>query len=236
MFTILYARYASSRPGWEIFDVEQSTVVAFIEHEEGDFTDYPIGLRSKISFLQNPISTGTNLWTFVNNSCPKSSSNMNLNSCGDDEFPCRNGECIPLASRCNILNDCSDQSDERNCNLVTMAQGYNRKIPPVTRGTEYGRDNFEMSQRSVEVVVEIQVFEISRLNEKTGTLNLGLIIDTYWYDNRLMYNFLKHDKNMNHIPTLQTTSEFIVWTPTLLFGNTNGALATSRHRVGIYMG
>ena len=158
---------------------------------------------------------------------------MNLNSCDDEEFPCKNGECISLASRCNILNDCSDQSDEQNCNLVTKARGYNRKIPPVTRATERGRDSFEMAQRSVEVVVGIRVFEISRLNEKTGTLNLGLIIDTYWYDNRLMYNFLKDDKNMNHIPTLQTTSEFIVWTPTLLFGNTNGALATSRHRVGI---
>ena len=138
-----------------------------------------------------------------------------------------------MASRCNILNDCSDQSDEQNCNLVTKAQGYNRKIPPVTRATERGRESFEMAQRSVEVVVGIHVFEISRLNEKTGTLNLGLIIDTYWYDNRLIYNFLKDDKYMNHIPSLQATSEFIVWTPTLVFANTNGALATSRHRVGI---
>ena len=58
MFTILYVRYASSRPGWEIFDVEQGAVVAFIEHEEGDFTDYPIGLRSKVSFYRTPSPQG----------------------------------------------------------------------------------------------------------------------------------------------------------------------------------
>ena len=58
MFTILYARYSSSRPGWEIFDVEQGTVVAFIEHEEGDFTDYPIGLRSEVSFYRTSSPQG----------------------------------------------------------------------------------------------------------------------------------------------------------------------------------
>ena len=153
---------------------------------------------------------------------------MNLNSCSEDEFLCNNGECIPMARRCNIEKDCSDQSDEQNCNIVTLAEGYNRKIPPATRS---GGGNYSgMTKPSVEVVVQATVFQISRLNEKTGTMNLGITLDTFWYDNRLKYNFLKNDPIMNNIPTLPSSTEFEVWTPTLVFINTNGALATTRNR------
>ena len=61
---------------------------------------------------------------------------MNLNSCSKDEFLCSNALLIPVARRCNIEKDCSDQSDEQNCNIVTLAEGCNRKIPLVTRGEE----------------------------------------------------------------------------------------------------
>ena len=177
---------------------------------------------------------GTKLWTFVNNSCHNSK--MNLHSCGDEMFPCTNGECVPLAGRCNTEKDCNDESDEQNCNLVTMAQGYNRKIPALTRREKTGGNSSKASKSTVEVSVEVYVFQISRLDEMTGTLNLGLTIDTFWYDSRLTFNFLKNDTNMNHIPTLPcwnpSSTEFIVWTPTLLFRNTDGALATTRNRGG----
>ena len=65
---------------------------------------------------------------------------------------------------------------------------------------------------------------------------MGLTIDTFWYDNRVVYNFLKYDTNMNHIQTSSTSlsnlKEFMVWTPTLVFLNTDGALATTRNRGG----
>ena len=149
-----------------------------------------------------------------------------------EEFLCSNGECIPMAGRCNMEKDCSDESDEQNCNIVTLAQGYNRKTPPATRSGQPGNHSGP-TKASVEVVVEATVFQISRLNEKTGTMNLGITLDTFWFDNRVRYNFLKDDPIMNNIPTLASSTEFVVWTPTLVFLNTDGALATTRNRAGI---
>ena len=50
-------RYSGSRPGWEIFDVEQAAVVAFVEHQPDDFTDYPIGLISLVFFAKASLHT-----------------------------------------------------------------------------------------------------------------------------------------------------------------------------------
>ena len=130
--------------------------------------------------------------------------------------------------------ECSDEADEKNCNIVSLAQGYNRKIPPATRSGHPGRGNHSGPTKAlVEVVVEATVFQISRLNEKTGTMNLGITLDTFWFDNRVRFNFLKADPRMNNIPTVSSSTEFVVWTPTLVFRNTNGALATSRSRADI---
>uniref|UniRef100_UPI00398E6337 very low-density lipoprotein receptor-like isoform X2 n=1 Tax=Pristiophorus japonicus TaxID=55135 RepID=UPI00398E6337 len=37
--------------------------------------------------------------------------------CNDDEFLCLNGRCVSAAMVCNRRDDCSDQSDERNCSV-----------------------------------------------------------------------------------------------------------------------
>ena len=84
---------------------------------------------------------------------------MNLNSCNTEEFLCNNGECIPMSMRCNIEKDCIDESDEQNCNIVTLARGYNRKIPPATR--RGGGNNSGLGEASVEVVVQAFVYQIS---------------------------------------------------------------------------
>ena len=33
----------------------------------------------------------------------------------DNEFSCRNGECIDIAYECDMESDCSDGSDEAHC-------------------------------------------------------------------------------------------------------------------------
>ncbi|XP_053305638.1 low-density lipoprotein receptor-related protein 3 [Spea bombifrons] len=40
---------------------------------------------------------------------------MGQTSCPADEFLCRNGKCIPGNWKCNYLDECGDNSDERNC-------------------------------------------------------------------------------------------------------------------------
>ena len=36
-------------------------------------------------------------------------------TCDDDQFRCTNGRCIDLSWHCDQDDDCSDQSDEKDC-------------------------------------------------------------------------------------------------------------------------
>ena len=57
---------------------------------------------------------------------------------------------------------------------------------------------------------------------------MGIFLDSFWYDNRL-----KNDPIMDNLPTLPSSTEFVLWTPALVFLNTNLALATTRNTAGI---
>lgn len=39
----------------------------------------------------------------------------NVNICGDGKFKCNNGRCISSSLKCNGINDCGDETDERHC-------------------------------------------------------------------------------------------------------------------------
>ncbi|XP_043487916.1 vitellogenin receptor isoform X1 [Polistes fuscatus] len=44
---------------------------------------------------------------------------FSTNLCNNNQFVCRNGECVSHTSRCNSRYDCKDRSDEENCTLIT---------------------------------------------------------------------------------------------------------------------
>jgi len=43
--------------------------------------------------------------------------------CLDNEFKCKNGQCIKSTDRCNRRFDCGDQSDEENCEIKNCKSG-----------------------------------------------------------------------------------------------------------------
>ncbi|KAM9302216.1 low-density lipoprotein receptor-related protein 3 [Gastrophryne carolinensis] len=45
---------------------------------------------------------------------------MGLSSCPSDEFLCGNGKCIPNSWKCNSMDECGDNSDERNCSAPSL--------------------------------------------------------------------------------------------------------------------
>ena len=38
--------------------------------------------------------------------------------CTSDQFTCANGQCVPMAARCDGNIDCTDGSDESNCGTL----------------------------------------------------------------------------------------------------------------------
>ena len=55
---------------------------------------------------------------------------MKLSGCADDEFTCDDGQCIQMRDRCDQILDCRDKSDEQNCKIIIIKDGYNNAIPP----------------------------------------------------------------------------------------------------------
>lgn len=43
--------------------------------------------------------------------------------CKEDQFMCKNGECISSKDRCNSHYDCTDQSDEEDCKKPKCKSG-----------------------------------------------------------------------------------------------------------------
>ena len=48
--------------------------------------------------------------------------------CSTNQFTCANGQCVPVASRCNGVRECSDGSDEANCGNMNFQKVYRKKL------------------------------------------------------------------------------------------------------------
>ena len=55
---------------------------------------------------------------------------MKFSGCADDEFTCSNGQCININKRCDQIVDCRDKTDELDCRLLVLQDGYNQVISP----------------------------------------------------------------------------------------------------------
>ena len=97
--------------------------------------------------------------------------------------------------RCDQIADCSDKSDERDCQLVVLGPGYNMKIPPISFSS--------LDKRNVERVgvnVSLTLLRIVNIDEGGETIDFQFGIELGWFENRAKYQNLKDKKEMNIIP------------------------------------
>ena len=108
---------------------------------------------------------------------------------------------------CDSIGDCDDVSDEKNCNLVSLDERkYLKERPPTPKLTEKFAVNASIDIRSV-----------LNINEVGMVLKLLFFLELSWFDDRLQFYNLKLDDNMH---TLTSNDQQKVWTPTVLFENT----------------
>jgi hypothetical protein len=106
-----------------------------------------------------------------------------LHQCNADEYGCFDGECIPLEFRCNEIRECADESDEVNCNLLTIQDNlYRQEYPPIARG-----------KTITPVEANITVTYIDELNENDMRMSLKILVKLMWFDTRLKFYNLKGD-------------------------------------------
>ena len=94
---------------------------------------------SGISYApQNTFLLGRQRWTIYGDSDCKiegeanTTKHLKLTGCNSTgHFTCNDGQCVTMEQRCNQLPDCRDRSDEKNCKVLVLEEGYNPNVPPV---------------------------------------------------------------------------------------------------------
>ena len=90
------------------------------------------------------------------------------------------------------MPQCEDQSDEQNCKVVVLQQGYNKKVPPlVTKGKKTEEKGI------LPVRVDLTLQKVVAIEEDDYSISFKIMINLIWRENRVTYQNLKNDSANN---------------------------------------
>ena len=131
----------------------------------------------------------------------------------DGEFTCNDGQCVSMTKRCNQLPDCDDGSDEKDCKLFSLVEGYNKVVSPFKMVSFFNETLVPVS-----INVSLKLLKMVDIDERENTIDLQFEIILEWKDQRITYNNLKKDIFFNAL----TEDEIkMIWLPVLIYVNTD---------------
>ena len=137
---------------------------------------------------------------------------LKMSGCQDGEFTCNDGQCVSVDERCNQMPNCRDESDEKNCQILVLKQGYNKNVPPINS------DN-----PAVDVSVSIDLLALVDIGEPDYSIEIQFEIMLKWREMRASYNHLKEADVLNALTEEDMKK---LWLPEAIYENTDDKEST----------
>ena len=110
------------------------------------------------------------------------------------------------------MPDCRDESDENNCQLISMQANYNKNLPPIGQ-------NQDGSIIPVQVTVSLDLMRVVEIKEIFHSIRLQFRLTLKWRENnRVLYQNLKRETLLN---VLTENDKKRLWLPRIVYENTD---------------
>ena len=111
------------------------------------------------------------------------------------------------------MADCKDTSDEINCRILKLKEGYNKRVPPV------GATGREVKTlKPVPVNVSLTLFKVVAMEEEDHSIELQFQISLAWKETRATYHNLKPKSYLNALSLDEINT---LWLPLVIYLNTD---------------
>lgn len=164
--------------------------------------------------------TGRTTWLVNEGICKKkglvpyelSLTNCMANDGSSYDFTCTDGTCVGMEKRCNLMDDCPDGSDERNCDILHVPKDYRNELFPIT-----------ISGDPLRVSINVSILAFPDISTLDMSFLTDFVLLMRWVDPRLKFYNLVEAYELN---SLSESLQKQIWTPALSFPNARQAEGT----------
>ena len=111
------------------------------------------------------------------------------------------------------MPNCRDKSDEQECQILLLEDGYNKRIPPISSENITGN---EITKAKVDV--SINLLKVVSIEEERHSIELQFEITLKWKESRATYQNLKRKRSLN---ALNEEDVERLWLPLVVYTNTD---------------
>ena len=167
--------------------------------------DYPMGVRQ---------------WLFYGDRCNATGrTELIVTTCDMKHFTCGDGVCIKMEDRCNLVEDCEDQSDEFDCGVLLVPPGYDIRFSPP-------KPNLNSP---IKVDINFTLYAIRGIEFGNNEIHLEFGYERRWYDSQVRLKNLKSQTSQNIINDLLNR----IWFPRTDFYGENFCLSHVVSKYGL---